>query len=72
MTEKLTFEGKEYEIENMSASAKSAAKSLSFVVRRMEELSAMQSLLTRAKKSYMEGLKQEMLTKKSGFLFDDD
>ena len=72
MGQKIKLDDKEYDVENFSDQAKATLASLQFATTRMRELSNMQALLQRAKKSYVEILKQEMLSSKAGLLFGDD
>ena len=72
MTSKVKLDGIEYEIESLSATAKKSVESVNFTNNKILELENTVALLRRAKKSYIEGLKQEMLSAKAGFLFADD
>ena len=72
MGQKIKLGDKEYEVENFSEQAKAIIASLQFANTRMQELNNMQALLQRAKNSYLEALKQEVLSHKAGFLFGDD
>ena len=72
MGQKIKLDDKEYDVENLSDQAKATLASLQFATTRMQELTNIQTLLQRAKNSYMDSLKQEMLSRKSGFLFSDD
>ena len=72
MGQKIKLDDKEVDIENLNDQAKTIFASLKFVTDRIEELKNMQALLQRARNSYMESLKKEMLSHKSGFLFGDD
>ena len=72
MVKKIKLYDKEYEVENLSNQAKVTLASLQFANTRMQELNNMQALLHRAKNSYVESLKQEVLASKSGLLFEDD
>ena len=72
MGQKIKLDDNEYEVENLSDQAKATLASLQFATTRMQELSNMQALLQRAKKSYFESLKQEMLSSKSGLLLGDE
>jgi hypothetical protein len=71
MAQKIKLDDKEYEVDSLTEQAKTQLKALQFASHRLEELSNMQALLQRAKKSYIESLKLEMLSEKSGFLFGD-
>ena len=72
MGHKIKIEDKEYEIENLNDQAKAILASLQFVTTRIQELNNMQAILQRAKNSYAESVKQEMLSNKAGLLFGDD
>ena len=72
MGQKIKLDDKEYDVENLSDQAKATLASLQFATSRMQELTNMQALLQRAKNSYVDSLKKEMLSSKSGFLFGDD
>ena len=72
MSQKIKLGDKEYDVENLSDEANATLASLKFATTRIQELTNMQALLQRAKNSYMDSLKKEMLSSKSGFLFGDD
>ena len=72
MGHKIKLDDKEYSVEGLSDQAKAQFALLQFVTMRIQELNNMQALMQRAKNSYMESLKQEMLSSKSGLLFGDD
>lgn len=72
MGEKITLDDKEYDTKNLSEAGKTQLKALQFVFGRVQELNNQQALLQRAKNSYVNSLKQEMLSKKAGFLFEDN
>ena len=72
MGQKIKLEDKEYDVENLSDQAKATLASLQFAMTRMQELNNMQALLRRAKISYMETIKQEMVASKAGLLLEDD
>ena len=72
MGQKIKLDDNDYDVENLSDKARATLASLQFATTRMQELTNMQALLQRAKNSYMESLKKEMLSSKSGFLFNDD
>ena len=72
MGQKIKIEDKEYDVENLSDQGKATLVSLKFATTRMKELANMQALLMRAKNSYVESLKQEMLSSKAGFLLEND
>jgi hypothetical protein len=62
----------DYELDSLSSDAKVKVSSIQFIDQQVRELTNMQALLQRAKKSYIESLKLEMLSEKAGFLFSDD
>jgi hypothetical protein len=70
MTQNLTLDGKTYNVNDLSNEAKSKFVRLQFVNIRLEELNNMNALLQRAKNSYVDGLKKEMLANKAGLLFE--
>ena len=72
MADKIKLGEKEYDLDKMSDPAKAQLASLQFADQRIMELKNMQALLQRAKNSYMESLKAEMIADKAGFLFGDD
>ena len=72
VSEKITIDGKEYALDDLSDKAKAQISSMRYTESRINELNNINSLLQRAKNSYIEGLKLELISDKSGFLFDDD
>ena len=72
MSQKLKLDDKEYDISDLSENSKKTLASLQFATKKLQELDNMRALLQRAKNSYMESLKKEMLSQKAGYLFDDE
>ena len=72
MGQKIKIEDKEYDVENLSDQGKATLVSLKFANTRIKELTNMHAFLMRAKNSYVESLKQEMLSSKAGFLLEND
>ena len=72
MAQKIKLDDAEYEVENLSEQAKAYIATLKFTDTRLQELTNMRALLQRAKNSYVDSLKKEMLSTKAGFLFDDE
>ena len=72
MSQKIKLDDIEYSVDNLSDEAKTTLGSLKFATTRMQELSNMQALMQRAKNSYVESLKKELLLNKAGFQFGDD
>ena len=72
MAQKIKVEDTEYDVENLSDQGKATFLLLKFATTRVKELNNMQALLQRAKNSYVESLKQEMLSSKAGLLLEND
>ena len=72
MVKKIMFDNTEYDYAKLSESAKVALTSLKFSENRISELSNIHAVLQRAKKSYIESLKKEMISDKAGFVLEDD
>jgi hypothetical protein len=72
MSTKIKLGDEEYELEEVKDEIKSNLATLEFVSNRIKELQNMQAILQRAKISYMNDLKKEMIAKKSGFILDTD
>ena len=71
MANKIKLGDEEYSFEDLNDVAKSTLTSYQFADLKLKELNNMLALLQRAKNSYMDSLKKEMLSDKAGFLFDD-
>ena len=72
MAKKITIDDAEYEYDKLTENAKLALKGVQFSESRIHELSNIQALLQRAKQSYIESLKKEMISDKAGFMLEDD
>ena len=72
MDQKFKLGDKEYDVSDLSESGKITLSALAFTIERIQELTNHQALLQRAKNSYGESLKKEMLSDKAGFLFGDN
>jgi len=72
MSGKIKIDNTEYNLDDLSDSAKSALSSLQFTTNHIKELSNMLALLEKAKVGYIDTLKREMLKEKSGYLFDKE
>ena len=72
MAAKVKFDDKEYDVNDLSENARAQFGSLTFVDEKLRELNNMHALLTRAKNSYVEGLRRELISDKAGLLLDDD
>ena len=62
----------EYEAENLGDQAQATLASLQFVEIRLKELTNLQAVLNNSKNSYVQSLKKEIVSGKSGLLFDED
>ena len=72
MDKKITIDDKEYDLEKFSSEAKGMIAALQFTDNRIKELLNMKALLQRAKNSYLDSLKKEIISDKAGVLFRDD
>ena len=72
MTQKIKLDGNEYDIKDLSDKAKSTVGLMQFATIRIEELNNISALLQRAKKSYIDSLKKEIISNKTGFEFGED
>ena len=72
MAKTIKLEDTLYDVGNLSKDAKRSLENLQFANQRILELNNMIALLERAKKSYIDGLKKEMLAEKAGFFFGDE
>lgn len=72
MASKIILDGKEYYLQDPSEKVKATLASIEFCKNKEQELKNIQALLQRAKNSYIESVKKEMLSKKSGFMFDEE
>ena len=72
MAQKIKLDNAEYEVDDLSDQAKKHIASLQFANTRLQELTNMRALMQRAKNSYVDSLKKEMLSNKAGLLMDDE
>ena len=72
MGQKIKIDETEYDVDKISDEARKHLIALQFTTSKLQELKNMQALLTRAKNSYMETIKKEILSEKAGFLLNDD
>jgi hypothetical protein len=70
MGKKITIDDKTHDLDDFSDTARAQLASLQFTMNKLTELNNMQALLTRAKNSYMESVKKEILADKAGIVFD--
>jgi hypothetical protein len=69
MTGKVRIDGEDYDLASLSSEAKSQLDSIKFADAQIAELTNMQALLTRAKKSYIDGLEREIIKARTGVDF---
>ena len=72
MTQKIKIGDTEYEIANISDNAKATLASLQFADQHINELKNMSAILQRAKNSYMDSIKKEILAQKAGVLLNSE
>ena len=75
MTDKskiFSFFDKEYNVDQVSELAQSIYILLKFSTERVGEMENQVAILRRAKKSYINSLKKQILSDKAGFLFEDN
>ena len=72
MGKKIKLGGKEYDTDQLSEIGLRNLSLLSYVLAREKEVANNVAFLQRAKKSYIDSLKKEMISSKAGFLFDDN
>ena len=72
ITQKFLLDGIEYDQDQLNSEGIANLKALNFAVTRLQELKNHSALLQRAKNSYVNSLKREMLSDKAGLLFSDD
>ena len=72
MTQKIKIGDTEYEISNISDNAKATLASLQFADQHISELKNMSAILQRAKNSYMDSIKKEILAQKAGVLLNSE
>tara|TARA_B110000003_G_C16224384_1_gene368666 strand:- start:225 stop:443 length:219 start_codon:yes stop_codon:yes gene_type:complete len=72
MGQKIRIDEIDYDLDSLSEDAKASLLSLEFITKRVQELTNMRALLQRARNSYLESLKKEVISDKSGLLFNDD
>lgn len=72
MAQKFKLDENEYDVSELNENSRAQLTSLTFVDEKLRELKNMHALLQRAKNSYVESLKKEVISDKAGFLLDDD
>lgn len=70
MGRKIKLDDGYYDGENLNNEAERMIIEMQFATEHLKNLKNMQALLRRARKSYLESLRKEMLAEKAGFLFE--
>ena len=71
MAKKINIDNHEYDVDNMSETAKKVLEQLQGLDIAINEKNNMSALLVKAKKAYIADLKSEMLSQKAGFDFSE-
>ena len=66
MSQKIKIDGVEHDLDSLSVHAKAILEKLQHTDKQIQDRNNLCALLTRAKKSYIEELKREMIQGKSG------
>lgn len=69
MSRKLRIDGQDYDLTALSDEARKTVALIRFADERIKELTNMQALLSRAKRSYVDGLEREIIKSRSGVDF---
>jgi hypothetical protein len=69
MTGTVRIDSADYDLASLSAEARAQLDSIKFADGQIAELTNMQALLTRAKKSYLDGLEREIIKARTGVDF---
>ena len=72
MAKILKLDGVDYDIEGLSGDAQRLLVLYRYSNARVLEIESMHAVLQRAKNSYIEGLKKEIVSNKAGFFIDED
>jgi hypothetical protein len=72
MDQTIQVDDREYDFENLSEEAKARLSSIQFIDVQIHELKNMQAILRRAQNSYIESIKQEVISNKAGFFLEDE
>jgi hypothetical protein len=70
MADKIKIGDNEYSADDFSETGKVHLASITFTIEKLQELNNMQALLQRAKNSYFDSLKKEVLAAKSGIIIE--
>lgn len=66
MAKRINLDGTEYDLDSVSEDARKLAENLHEINGRIQELQNLQAVFTRAKRSYIDELKREIVKGKSG------
>lgn len=69
MTGTIRIDGQDHDLSSLSDAARAQVSMIQFTDARIAELKNTQALLTRAKKSYIDGLEREIIKARSGVDF---
>jgi hypothetical protein len=69
MISTVRIDGADYDLSSLTEEARAQFESIKFADAQIAELKNMQALLTRAKKSYIDGLEREIIKARSGVDF---
>ena len=72
MGSKIKIDGKEHDTDQLSEVGLTSLSLLTFVDAHVQEMTNNLALFQRAKQSYLSSLKNEIISGKAGFLFDDN
>ena len=72
MANTIKLDGQDYSTENITEEGQALFALLQYTNTRVKEIDNMSALLQRAKISYIDSLKKEILSNKTGLLLDDD
>lgn len=72
MSTKIKLDNKEYEVDDLNEKAKAKVALLQFTTTRVKELTNLQIILKSARQRCIDTLKKEVISKKAGFVLDDD
>ncbi len=72
MVNTIKLDGRSYSTENVTEQGKALFALLQYVNTRVKEFENMIAVLQRAKNSYSDSLKKEILSNKAGLYLDDD
>ncbi len=72
MATKIKLGDREYDVDNLSEKTKTSVALLKFATARIKELTSFQAILQSARQNHIDKLKKEVISKKAGFVFEED